>query len=60
VKVRRHLGGPEEGLAEPDHAVVRVEAHEAEVGELAELDRLERRDLHASPDAVDLLTEVDA
>ncbi len=46
VEIGGDLVRAEEGLPEADEARVRVEAHEADVGELGELDGLERRDTH--------------
>ena len=46
MEIRRDLVSAEEGLAEADQAGVGVEADEAEVGELAELDGLEAGDAH--------------
>ena len=46
VEIGGDLVRAEEGLPETDQARVGVQAHEAEVGELGELDGLERRDTH--------------
>jgi hypothetical protein len=47
VDVGRDRVGPEEGLAEAGHAFVGMHMDPEQVGELVELDGLDRRDSHA-------------
>jgi len=46
VDVRLDRAGTEEGLAQPDQPLVGVDMEPEQIGELAEPDRLEARDLH--------------